>query len=56
MYYALVGVVCFVLGLVLQRFVLAEASSIKTHITNEIAKLRQDLGIAVSNVGTKIGK
>jgi hypothetical protein len=54
MHYVYGGIAGFVLGLVFHRYVLADVTAVKTHITNEFTKLRADLGLAVGNVAQKI--
>lgn len=56
MYIAIAAVVGFVLGLVLHRYVLSEANTVKTHITNEFNKLRQDVGLVIEGNGRKMGR
>lgn len=49
MYYVLAFLAGLVIGLILQRYVLAES------VAEEITRLREDLGIPVTN-GRKMGR
>lgn len=51
---AVVGVVCFVAGVVFSKTVLSEASAIKQHVTDAESRIRADVAAALAKVSSKV--
>jgi hypothetical protein len=49
-----VGVVCFASGILFSKVVLAEAVSIKQHVTDEVAKVRSDISSLLGKAAAKL--
>jgi hypothetical protein len=48
------GATCFAAGVVFGKVVLSDLAAIKTHVTNEVAKLRGDLSSTLTGAAKKL--
>lgn len=44
----------FVAGVIVHKYVISEANSIKQHVTAEVAEVRADIASLLSKVGAKV--
>jgi hypothetical protein len=49
-----IGVVCFACGILFSKVVLAETATVKRHVTDEVAKVRDDVASLLDKVKAKI--